>query len=123
MEDSGKNMLSVKWVKRDEKIVVVSPADKCVHFLSNQSRVNGIKSEGMRAKRKGKVLVSCNDYTSFMMGGVLPIPDYKVVLPKGKFNGLCVHYSTRMDPDLGLGWAALRQVACGCGPCKDQGST
>ena len=57
----------------------------------------------MWAKRKGKVLVSCNDYTSFMMGGVLPIPDYKVVLPKGKFNGRCVHYSTRMDPDLGLG--------------------
>jgi hypothetical protein len=22
--------------------------------------------------------------------------------------------------DLGVGWAALCQVACGCGPCKDQ---
>jgi hypothetical protein len=25
-----------------------------------------------------------------------------------------------MDPDLSMGWAAVRWVACGCGPCKDQ---
>jgi hypothetical protein len=54
------------------------------------------------------------------MGDVPPILDYKVVLTKDKFNGLREHYNIRTDPDLGVGWAALRWVACGCGPCKDQ---
>ena len=54
------------------------------------------------------------------MADVPPILDYKVVLPNGQFNGLRAHYNTRTDPDLGLGWAVLRWVACGCGPCKDQ---
>ena len=45
------------------------------------SGINGIKSKGMWAKRKGKALVSHNeDYASYTMGDVLPIPDYKVVL-------------------------------------------
>ena len=82
-------------------------------MLSNPSRVNGIKSEGMQAKCDAKALVSCNDHMSYMVGGVPPIPDYKEVLPKGKFNSLRAHYNIRTDPDLGLGWAALRRVACG----------
>ncbi len=113
-------MLSAKWVERDEETIAVSPADECVRLLSNPSRVNGIKSEGMRAKRDRKALVSRNDYSSYTMGDVPPIPDYKVVLRKGKFNGLCGHYNICMDPYLSVGWAALRWVACGCGPCKDQ---
>jgi hypothetical protein len=120
VEDSGKNMLSAKWVKHDGEIVSVSPADKCVHLLSNPSRVNGIKSEGMWVKCDSKALVSCNDFTSYTMGDVPPIPDYKEVLPKGKFSGLGGHYNIRMDLDLGVGWVALCQIACGCGPCKDQ---
>ncbi len=54
------------------------------------------------------------------MTDVPPFPDYKVVLPKGQFNSIHAHYNIRTDPDLGMGWAALRWVACGCGPCKDQ---
>ena len=63
---------------------------------------------------------SRHNYESYTMADVPPIPDYKVVLPKVQFNGLRARYNIRTDPDLGLGWAALRQIACGCGPCKDQ---
>jgi hypothetical protein len=54
------------------------------------------------------------------MEDVLPLPEYKVFLPKGWFNSICASYIICMDPDLGMGWAALRRVACRCGPCKDQ---
>ncbi len=74
----------------------------------------------MRARQEGKALVLRNNYESCTMVDVSPIPDYKVVLPKGRFNALCAHYNIHTDPDLGLGSAVLRQVACGCGPCKDQ---
>jgi hypothetical protein len=62
----------------------------------------------------------CNNYMTYTMMNVPPLPDYKVVLPKGQFNGIRAHYNIRTDPDLGMGWAALHRVACGCGPCKDQ---
>ena len=80
----------------------------------------GIKSEGMWAKHKGKALVSRNDYVSSTMADVPPLPDYKVVLPKGKFNRLCTHYNICTDLDLIMGWAVLRCIACGCRPFKDQ---
>jgi hypothetical protein len=43
-----------------------------------------------------------------------------VVLPKGKFDGIRAHYNNQMDPDLGIGWAALCRVPCGCASCKEQ---
>jgi hypothetical protein len=43
-----------------------------------------------------------------------------VILPKGKFNGLRAHYNIRTDPDLGMDYAAMRRVACGCESCKEQ---
>ncbi len=61
-----------------------------------------------------------NNYMTYTMTDVLPLLAYKVVQPKGKFNGIRAHYNIRMDLDLGMGWAVLRQVAYGCGPCKDQ---
>jgi hypothetical protein len=55
------------------------------------------------------------------MEDVPPIPNFKIVLPtKGKFNGIRAHYNIRTDPDLGIGWAALRRVACGCASCKER---
>jgi hypothetical protein len=54
------------------------------------------------------------------MVDVPPLQDYKVVLPKGQFNDIRAHYNICTDLDLGMGWAALHWVACGCGPCKDQ---
>ncbi len=57
---------------------------------------------------------------TYTIWDVPPLPDYKVVLAKGQFNGIHAHYNIRMDPDLGMGWAVLCWVACGCGPCKNQ---
>jgi hypothetical protein len=54
------------------------------------------------------------------MADVPIIPDWKITFAKGEFNGLRAYYNIRTDPDLGIGWAALRRVACGCGPCKEQ---
>jgi hypothetical protein len=56
-EDSGKQMLNAKWIDRGRELVAVSPAAECVRILSDPARINGIKSEGMRAKREGKALV------------------------------------------------------------------
>jgi hypothetical protein len=115
-----RQMLSAKWIERDGITVAVSPADKCIHLLSNPTRLNGIKSKGMQSKRKGRALVMRNNYMTYTMMDVPPLPDYKVVLPKGQFNDIHAHYNIRTNPDLGMGWAAQRRVACSCGPCKDQ---
>ena len=32
-------------------------------------------------------MVERNDYATYTMDDVPPLPDYKVILPKGKFNG------------------------------------
>jgi hypothetical protein len=54
------------------------------------------------------------------MEDIPPIPEYKSKMEKGKYNGIHAYYNIRTDPDLGIGWAALRRVVCGCGPCKAQ---
>ena len=95
-------MLNAKWIDRgggDD--VAVSPAAKCVCLLSNPACVSGVKNKGMRSKREAKA-----DYATFTMGNVPPLPDYKMILPKGNFNGLCAHYNIRTDPDLGIDYAA-----------------
>ncbi len=61
-----------------------------------------------------------NDYATYTMDNVPPLLDYKVILPRGNFNGLRAHYNIHMDPDLGVNYAALRCVACSCGSCKEQ---
>ena len=43
-----------------------------------------------------------------------------MVLSPGEFNGIRAHYNIRTDPQLGLRWAALRRVACGCAECAKQ---
>jgi hypothetical protein len=48
---------------------------------------------------------------TYTMMDVLPVPDYKVVLSKGQFNGIRAHYNIRMDPDLGMGWEGVRSAA------------
>ncbi len=98
----------------------MSLVDECVHLLIDPTHLNNIKSKGMQAKLKGRALVMQNNYMTYTMTDVPPLPDYKVVLPKGHFNGIRAHYNIYMDPDLGMGWAAVRWVACGCSPCKVQ---
>jgi hypothetical protein len=118
--NGGRQMLSAKCIECDGISVTVSLADKCAHLLINPARLNNIKSEGMQAKHKGRALVVCNNYMTYTMMDVPPLPDYKVVLSKGQFNGIRAHYNICMDLDLGMDWAALHWVACGCGLCKDQ---
>ncbi len=101
-------------------MIAVSPAEECVCLLSDPTRINGIKSEEMRASREGKALVERNDYEACKMEEVPNIPNYMVVLPKSKFNGIRAHYIIRTDPNLGIGWAALCHVPCGCASCKEQ---
>jgi hypothetical protein len=120
MAQGGRQMLSARWIEHDGINIAVSPADECIHLLSDPTRLNGIKSESMQAKREGRALVMQNNYMTYTMENVPPLPDYKVVMPKGQFNGIRAHYNIRTDPDLGMDWAAVRWVACGCGPCKDQ---
>jgi hypothetical protein len=100
-------MLNAKWIDHGGELVAVSPAAKCVRMLSDPSRINGIKSEGMRARREGKALVEQNTYECYTMDDVPPIPSFKIEFPKGKFNGMRAYYNIRTDPDLGLGFAAL----------------
>ena len=94
--------------------IVVSPAAEYIRMLSDPSRINGIKRKGMRAKQEGTALVKRNDYATYSMVDVLLIPEYKLVLEKGKFNEFQAHYNIRTDPNLGLRWAAICWVAWGC---------
>jgi hypothetical protein len=89
-------------------------------MLSDPARVNGIKSEGMRAKREEGAKIECNTYEAYSMNDVKAIPNFKIELEKGNYNGIRAYYNIRTDPDLGVGWVALRRVACGCGACKAQ---
>ena len=119
-EDSGKQMLNAKWNDHVGELVAVSPTAECVQMLSDASWINGIKSEGMRVHCEGKALVEQNTYKCYTMDDVPPIPNVKIKFPKRKFNGMHVYYSIRTDPDLGLGFAALCHVTCGCNACKEQ---
>jgi hypothetical protein len=118
--NEGKKMMSAEWVDQNGVVVAVSPAAKCVRMLSDLSCINRIKSKGMRAKQEGTALVKRNNYVAYSMEDVPPIPEYKIEMEKGKYNGIRAYYNIRMDPDLGIGWVAVRCVACKCGPCKVQ---
>ncbi len=118
--DEGKKMMSAKWVDRNGVAVAGSPTAKCVQMLSDPSHINGIKSKGMRTKQEGTALVERNNYTVYSMEDVPPIPEYKIEMEKSKYNGICAYYNIHTDPDLGIGWAAVHPVACGCGPYKVQ---
>jgi hypothetical protein len=78
------------------------------------------QEQGHAGKAQRTGIGYANDYMIYTMMDVPPLPDCKVVLPKGQFNGISAHYNIRMDPDLGMGWAGVRWVTCVCGPCKDQ---
>ncbi len=60
--DSGKQMLSAKWIDCSGVLIAVSPAAACICMLSDTTCINGIKSKGMRASHKGNGLVERNDY-------------------------------------------------------------
>jgi hypothetical protein len=39
---------------------------------------------------------------------------------KGKHNGLGSRYNIHTNPDLGVGFTAIRQIPCTCDKCFDQ---
>ncbi len=80
-------MMSAKWVDRNGVVVAVSPAAECVRMLSDPSRINGIKSKGMRTKREGTALVERNNYAAYSMEDVPPIPEYKIEMEKVSIMG------------------------------------
>jgi hypothetical protein len=102
MAQGGRQMLSAKWIEHDGINISVSPADECIRLLSDPMRLNGIKSKGMWAKRDRRALIVQNNYMTYTMENVPPLPDYKEVLSKGQFNGIRAHYNIRTDPDLGM---------------------
>jgi hypothetical protein len=57
MAQGGRQMLLAKWIERDGINIAVSPADECIHLLSDPTRLNGIKSKGMQANCEGRALV------------------------------------------------------------------
>jgi hypothetical protein len=91
MAQGGRQMLSAKWIERDGITIAVNLADECIRLLSDPTRLNGIKSKDMLAKREGRVLVMQNNYMTYTMENVPPLLDYKVVLPKGQFDGIRAH--------------------------------
>jgi hypothetical protein len=104
---ANRQMFSVKWIEQNKESIPVSPAAECVHVLGDPTCINGIKSKGIQASCKGKVLVERNGYATYTMDGALDIPNYKIVFLKGKFNRMQAYYNICIDPDLGMDYAAL----------------
>jgi hypothetical protein len=117
--DSGKQMLSTKWVDCSGVLAPVSPTAECVCMLSNTAHINGIKSKKMWESHKGNALVEHNGYECYTLDDVPPTPNYEIMFPKGKFNWIRAYYNIRTDPDLVVGYAALWHVACGCNAGKE----
>ncbi len=68
--NSGRESQAAKWIERGGETFAVSPAvDECVRLLSDPTRINGIKSEGMRSRSEEKALVERNTYESYNGGG------------------------------------------------------
>jgi hypothetical protein len=84
--NSGKKMMSAKWVNQNGVAVAVSPAAECVRMLSDLSRINGIKIKGIMAKQEGNVLVERNNYVAYSMEDVPSIAEYKIEMEKGKYR-------------------------------------
>jgi hypothetical protein len=118
--DSGKKMLFAKWIDCSRVLVAVSPAAERVCMLRDTALINGIKKQGDVGKSQGECVGGAQWLQMLHDGWHPPIPNYKIVFSKGTFNGICAYYNIHMDPDLGLGYAALWHIACGCKACKEQ---
>jgi hypothetical protein len=117
---ANRQKLSAKWIERNRESIPISPAAECVRILSDPTCINGIKSKEMQVSCKGKALVERNNYKTYTMDDVPDFPHYKIVFPKGKFNKMRAYFDICTDPDLGVGYAALCCIACGCALCKEQ---
>jgi hypothetical protein len=100
-----------------------SLAEECARLCSDTSRVAGVKSDAKYAKREASAALKMRNYhvqkredvqfEGIKMGAQIP-------KSKHTHDGLTDMYNLRADPDLGLGWIALRPIPCACSKCIEQ---
>jgi hypothetical protein len=105
-------------------------AEKClsaeaVRLLENPERKDGVESAGKYQKRFDNRAVTERHYHVLKASDVqfdnLKMETIKFKnVRKGKHNGLGARYNIRTDPDLGVGFAAIRRIPCACDACFDQ---
>jgi len=97
-----------------------SLAKEAKRILNDPSRVHGVKSDKKYKKREAASKLMDRIYH---VEGKVDFQNIKrrvVGLPPGEHNGILGRYNLWTDPDLGMGWAALRHVPCGCPTCVKQ---
>jgi hypothetical protein len=105
-------------------------AEKClsseaVRLLENPDRKDGVTCAGKHKKRFDNRAVTERHYHVLKAADV-KFDDLKMEtlkfkkVSKGKHNGLGSRYNIRTDPDLGVGFAAIRRIPCACDDCCDQ---
>ena len=97
-----------------------SLAREAKRILEDPRRVNGVKSDKKYNKREDAAKLTDRHYHVEGKVDYQNIKRKLVGLPPGEHNGILGRYNLRTDPDLGMGWAALRHVPCACPPCVKQ---
>jgi hypothetical protein len=105
-------------------------AEKClsaeaVRLLQNPDRKDGVTDAGKHKKRFENRAVTERHY-HVLKGSDVKFDNLKMEtikfksVRKGKHNGLGSQYNMRTDPDLGVGFAAIRRIPCACDVCYNQ---
>jgi hypothetical protein len=105
-------------------------AEKClsaeaVRLLQNPDRKDGVTDAGKHKKRYENRAVTERHY-HVLKGSDVKFDNLKMEtikfksVRKGKHNGLGSQYNIRTDPDLGVGFAAIRRIPCACDVCYNQ---
>jgi hypothetical protein len=100
-----------------------SMAEECYRLLSSPDRQNGVTSDTKHAKRESAKKVKSRVY--FLQKHEDVEHDNlkctgKLLTGVGKHNGIRSMYNVRADPDLGVGYNAVRRIPCGCKVCTQQ---
>jgi hypothetical protein len=111
------------WAMQDGEEKCLSA--EAVRLLENPERKDGVICAGKYKKRFDNRLVTERHYHVLKAADVqfenlkMETLQFKNV-KKGRHNGLGTRYNIRTDPDLGVGFAAIRRIPCACNPCFDQ---
>jgi hypothetical protein len=98
---------------------------EAVRLLENPDRKDGVTDAGKNKKRYDNRAVTERHY-HVLKGSDVRFDNLKMQtikfnnVRKGKHNGLGSQYNIRTDPDLGVGFAAIRRIACACDVCVNQ---
>ena len=100
-----------------------SMAEECFRLLSSPDRVDGVASTAKHVKRESAKQIQSRVYFLQKHEDVehdnLKVTG-KLLTGVGKHNGIRSMYNVRADPDLGVGYAAVRRIPCGCKTCTEQ---